>query len=95
VRFNRPEMTKLFYNSRRFGFYLKVIREGSLQAGNPISIVHRDENAVSVAQLIALYTGDNPDADVLRRVIAVEALPEAWRQNLQERAKQRNAAASR
>ena len=85
VRFNRPEMTKVFYNSRRFGWYFKVTREGTLQAGAPITIVNRDPNAVSVADLIALYTGDRPDPDVLRRVITVEALPEAWRESLQER----------
>ena len=95
VRFNRPEMTKLFYTSRRFGFYLKVVREGSLHAGAPISIVHRDENAVSVADLIALYTGDISDPELLQRAIRVEALSPGWRGDLQERAKQRNTAASR
>ena len=86
LRFNRPEMTKLFYRSRRFGFYLGVVREGALQAGMPITIVGRDENAVSLADLIGLYTGDKHDADVLRRAIRVKALPEGWREELQERA---------
>jgi MOSC domain-containing protein YiiM len=91
VRFNRPEMTKIFWNTRRFGFYLKVTREGSLAAGAPIAIVQRDPNTVSVADLIALYTGDRPDPDVLRRVIEVEALPEAWRMDLRERARHKQA----
>lgn len=86
VRFNRPEMTKVFWNSRRFGFYLKVLREGSLATGAPIEIAQRDPNSVSVADLIALYTGDRPDVDVLRRVVKVEALPEAWRADLQQHA---------
>jgi MOSC domain-containing protein YiiM len=86
VRFNRPEMTKIFWKSRRFGFYLKVTREGSLAAGAPIAIVQRDPNVVSVADLIALYTGDRPDPDVLRRVIAVEALPQAWREDFEQNA---------
>lgn len=86
VRFNRREMTKIFWKSRRFGFYLKVLREGALAAGAPINIVQRDAKAVSVADLIALYTGDNPDPDILRRVVEVEALPEAWRMDLREHA---------
>ncbi len=93
VRFNRPEMTKIFWNSRRFGFYLKVTREGALAADAPINIVKRDPNAVSVADLIALYTGDRPDPDVLRRIIEVEALPESWRLDLQERARRKRASA--
>jgi MOSC domain-containing protein YiiM len=86
VRFNRPEMTKVFYRSRRFGFYLKVLREGALQADAPITIVQRDPNAVSVADLIAIYTGETNDRDLFQRAIAVEALPEAWREELQQRA---------
>jgi MOSC domain-containing protein YiiM len=93
VRFNRPELTKIFWNSRRFGFYLKVTREGALATDAPINIVKRDPNAVSVADLIALYTGDRPDPDVLRRVIEVDALPEAWRMDLQERARQKRVSA--
>jgi MOSC domain-containing protein YiiM len=87
VRFNRPEMTKLFWNSRRFGFYVKVLREGSIAADAPMNIVHRDPNAVSVADLIALYTGDRPDLDVLQRAISVEALPQSWREELQQHAR--------
>ncbi len=85
VRFNRPEMTKLFYNTRRFGWYFKVTREGSLEAGAPITVVNRDANAVSVADLIALYTGDTTDGELLQRAIAVGALPEPWREDLQQR----------
>ncbi len=95
VRFNRPEMTKLFYSTRRFGWYFKVTREGALQAGAPITIVQRDPNAVSVADLIALYAGDTADLGLLQRAIAVEALPAGWREDLQQRADKRKASASR
>jgi len=96
VRFNRPEMTKLFYSTRRFGWYFKVMREGALHAGAPITIVNRDPNAVSVADLIALYTGDKADVELLERAIAVEALPEHWREDLRQRAEHhRKAPASR
>lgn len=85
VRFDRADMTKLFYQSRRFGFYLKVLREGTILAGQPILMVRRDRNAVSVADLIALYAGDEHDGDVLERVLRVEALSAAWREDLEER----------
>ncbi len=93
VRFNRPEMTKVFYRSRRFGFYLKVAREGTLAADAAIGIVHRDDNAVSVADLIALYTGEKNDNELLQRAIAVDALPEGWREDLQQRVAHKRASA--
>jgi len=93
VRFNRPEMTKVFYNSRRFGFYLKVTREGALQAGAPIAILQRDANAVSVADLIALYTGEKNDNPLMQRALAVDALPTGWREDLQHRVARKRASA--
>src|SRR5208283_3927543 len=38
VRFNRKDMTRQFYESRRFGFYLRVLREGTLQTGATVSV---------------------------------------------------------
>lgn len=85
LRFNRPEMTKLFYRSRRFGLYLRVTLEGALQAGDPISIVNRDQNAVSVGDLVSLYTRDTLDAGLLQRAIRVAVLPQGWREELLQR----------
>lgn len=94
VRFMRPEMTKLFYQSRRFGFYLKVLREGKILSGQLIEIVKRDENAVTVADLIALYTGDAHGGDVLDRVLRVRALPPGWREDLEQRRARRGTASA-
>src|SRR5208337_3787456 len=90
VRFNREDMTKRFYESRRFGFYLRVLGEGALQAGSAITVVSQDPNAVSVADVIRLFTGDSRDRDVLRRAIKVSTLPEGWRDALQNRLERRD-----
>jgi|SRR5208283_2679077 len=92
VRFNRENMTRLFYESRRFGFYLRVLREGTLQAGSSITVVSRDPNAVSVADVIRLFTGDSRDQELLRRAVKVSALPEGWRDALQDRLERRRSA---
>lgn len=94
VRFNAPGMTKLFYQSRRFGWYVKVLREGKILAGQRIEIVHRDENAVTVADLIALHTGDKHDPDVLNRLLRVKALAAVWREDLQQRFARRGTASA-
>lgn len=85
VRFHREDMTKRFYEGRRFGFYLRVLREGTLQTGAAVTVVGRDPNAVSVRDVIGLYTGDSQDQDLLRRALRTRTLPEGWRQTLQER----------
>jgi MOSC domain-containing protein YiiM len=85
VRFSREDMTKRFYESRRFGFYLRVLREGSLQAGDEVTVAGQDVNAVSVADLVRLFTGDSDDAELLVRALKVATLPRGWKDNLEER----------
>jgi MOSC domain-containing protein YiiM len=87
LRFAREDMTRRFYASRRFGFYLRVLRAGELQAGAEVLVVDQDTNAVSVADVIRLFTGDSRDRDLLNRALKVSALPEGWRYGLQERLK--------
>lgn len=69
VRFERVDMTKLFYDSRRFGFYLSVEQEGVIEAGKPIELVHLPENAITVAGVIAVKTGDLSDVEIARRAM--------------------------
>jgi len=85
VRFNREDMTRRFYDSRRFGFYLRVLREGTLQAGAGLTVVSQDPNGVSVADVIRLFTGDSHDPALLGRALKVSTLPEGWRRTLRER----------
>src|SRR5271157_3933842 len=89
VRFNRKDMTRRFYESRRFGFYLRVLREGTLQAAAAVNVAHRDPNAVSVADVIRLFTGDSRDPDLLRRAMKLSTLPASWRDELQDRLRRR------
>ena len=67
-------MTKLFYESRRFGFYLRVLRKGVLQAGDDVTVVARDPNAVRVADAIRLFTGESRDSALLERALKVSTL---------------------
>ncbi len=85
IRFSRDDMTKRFYESRRFGFYLRVLREGTLQAGAGVAVVSQDPNGVSVADVIRLFTGDSDDPALVGRALKVSTLPQGWRVALQER----------
>ena len=48
LRMERPDFPKRFLRSRRTGFYLRVLEEGELGAGDPITLVSRLPDAVSV-----------------------------------------------
>jgi MOSC domain-containing protein YiiM len=85
IRFGRDDMVKRFAESQTSGFYFAVLEEGTLQAGDAISIVERDPAAVSVADINRLYYKQSQDPALLARAVALEALPQSWREFLSRR----------
>jgi MOSC domain-containing protein YiiM len=85
IRFDRPDMAKRFLRSGRTGFYLAVLREGEIGAGDSLDLVAEDENRITVADVVALYAADAANQDLLRRASELSALPESWREYFRER----------
>src|SRR4051812_14263725 len=48
VRFQRPDMVKRFLRSGRLGFYLAVLTEGQLAAGDTIELLPTDRSGIGV-----------------------------------------------
>jgi MOSC domain-containing protein YiiM len=86
IRFDRDDLIKRFIQSDTSGFYFAVLEEGQVAVGDSIEIVHRDPRAVSVNDINHLYYGKTHSAELLRRAVNLEALPESWREHLRQRA---------
>ncbi len=78
IRFGRPDMLKRFLKSQRTGFYFGVVEEGSLQADDELEPLSRHPDRLAVSDVTRLYTTERSNVDLLRRAIAVSALPKAW-----------------
>jgi MOSC domain-containing protein YiiM len=85
IRFDRPDMVKRFLKSGRSGFYLRVVQEGDVGVDDTVAFTARDERSVSVADIVTLYTAEDPSADLLRRAVELPALPESWRDFFRKR----------
>jgi MOSC domain-containing protein YiiM len=85
IRFGRPDMVKRFQRSGRTGFYLAVLHEGSISAGDAIRVVSPEESSITVADVVRLYTADEAEQDLLRRASELGALPEGWREYFRNR----------
>ena len=85
IKFGRDDILRRFLVSGMTGFYFAVLEEGEVAAGDLISLLHEDEHQVQVADIVRLYREDKYNLDLIRRVAAVEALPEEWRDYFQER----------
>ena len=85
IRFNRPDMVKRFLRSGRVGFYLAVVQEGDIGAGDSLDLVAEDNSHITVADVVGLYAADAANQDLLRRASELSALPESWREYFRER----------
>ena len=85
IRFHRPDMVKRFLRSGRTGFYLAVLREGEIGAGDPLDLIAQDDSRITVADVVALHAADAANQDLLRRASELSSLPESWREYFRER----------
>ena len=90
IRFGRADMLKRFLASRRTGFYLAVLEEGTVQAGDTFAYVKRSTDGISVADVMRLYAFDKDDWTTLRRVVEIETLPESWRNHFRHQLEKRD-----
>ncbi len=84
IRFGRADIIKRFLVSERSGFYLSVLKEGELGAGDEFQLLEKKAAGVRVVDVTRLYSSERENVALLRRAIATEALPESWRAYFQK-----------
>ncbi|MGW4144653.1 MOSC domain-containing protein [Streptomyces mirabilis] len=84
MRLNEPRMASLLVAHHRPGFYLRVITEGRVRAGDPITRTRTGRGSLSVADTDALLYLPDPDPARLRTALTIEALSPGWQQSFQE-----------
>jgi MOSC domain-containing protein YiiM len=85
IRFSNPAIIKQFLRSGRTGFYFSVLVEGEVAAGDSIEFIGRDENSLTVADIVSLYVTDAANQDVLYRASELASLPTGWREYFRKR----------
>ena len=84
IRMDEPAMPSLLVAHHRPGFYLRVLEEGPVEAGEEIVKVADGPERLTVAQVDALlYLPDKPRA-LLERALRVPALSEGWQGSFRE-----------
>src|SRR6516225_4706283 len=79
IRMDDPQIPALLISHHRPGFYLRVLREGAVQAGDEIVQVAAGPEAMTVAEVDALlYLPGHPRQQVAR-ALRIPALPAGWR----------------
>jgi ferredoxin-NADP reductase/MOSC domain-containing protein YiiM/ferredoxin len=79
LRLEEPRMPALLYSHGRPGFYLRVLAEGEVGAGDQIERIAVGPEAMSVREVSALLYLPGHTTAGLRRALAIPALSEGWR----------------
>jgi MOSC domain-containing protein YiiM len=84
IRFGRKDIVKRFQQSGRTGFYLSVLREGDVSAGDAIEHLKSGDDSLTVSDIVALVDDGHANLDLMRRAAALQALPASWREHFQK-----------
>jgi len=83
IRMNEPAMPALLVSHHRPGFYLRVLEEGEVGAGDEITKVADGPERISVADIDALLYLPGHPRDQLQRSLRIPALSPGWKSSLQ------------
>lgn len=82
IRMNDPAFVKTFFKSRRVGFYLRVIEEGALQAGDTIECIATGSDTIRDVYDITFNRPGDPEAQ--QRLLDDPQLAGAWKDAIRE-----------
>ena len=83
IRMDEPRMAALLVAHGRPGFYLRVLEEGDVRAGDAIVKTATGTEAMTVADVNALlYLAGRHDVERLRRALRIPALSPGWQESL-------------
>lgn len=82
LRLGEPRLPALLVAHRRPGFYLRVLTEGEVRAGDDIVKVSDGPEPVTVAEIDALLYLPGHDRDAVARALRIGALSPGWKASL-------------
>jgi MOSC domain-containing protein YiiM len=87
IKFGREDIVPRFLESGRPGFYLRVLEEGEVEAGDAMERIQEDPHRITVVDIVRLYLDRDGSAgrDLLESAVRVEALSPAWREGFARR----------
>jgi ferredoxin-NADP reductase/MOSC domain-containing protein YiiM len=83
IRMDEPQMAALLTSSGKPGFYLRVLQEGEVEAGDEIVKVADGPERMTVAEINALLYLPGHSRQQLERALRIPALSAGWRTSFQ------------
>jgi MOSC domain-containing protein YiiM len=85
IKMGMPKFPKMFLSSGRVGFYLRVLREGEVGAGDAFERIEECPERVSVREMSRLLFFEPENLEGAKRALRVRALSPGWRNSFENR----------
>jgi ferredoxin-NADP reductase/MOSC domain-containing protein YiiM len=84
LRVGEPTLPSLMVAHGRPGFYMRVITEGEIEAGQDVALVERGRDPLSISQVDALLYLPHRDPGQLATIVDNPALSPGWQQSFRD-----------
>ncbi len=85
IKMGMARFPKLFLASGRVGFYMRVLEEGEVGAGDVLDLVGSDPEQMTVREMSHLLFFDAENLEGAERALRIRALSPGWRGSFEER----------
>lgn len=85
TKMGTPEFPKLFMASARTGFYLRVMEEGNVGAGDPIVQESQNSFGMTVESVFRLAYFDRENVHQIKEALCMASLSPNWQRMFEER----------
>ena len=80
-----PDILDEFLYSGKSGFYLRVLKTGEVAAGDSITVIERDPQAIDIRSALGMQKLGEGNAELLERALNVQSLAPLLRQTFEQR----------
>jgi MOSC domain-containing protein YiiM len=84
-RIDRPDLVERIHQTRRTGWYMRVLEPGEAAPGLPLVLEVEDPNRVTVSEALRIRLDKGSRRDEVRRLVGVPGLSSGWKVSLGRR----------
>lgn len=84
IKMGNPQIVKPFLASERVGFYVRVLEEGEVGAGDTIERTKVGDGEMTVKEIVHLLHFDNTNVTAAEKAASLPALSPGWRDSFEE-----------
>jgi len=85
IKMNKKNFVNLFIEYAHLGMYMKVIKSGSIEKGDSLKLIHRDNTSMSIYEISKLIFDKNDNIEKMKKALEIGCLSEEIKERFNAR----------